>query len=79
MSNIEKLVAELNARLYTAAKKAGFETELRSMQLEVIATYGTGWKPVISWEPEVLECGLDFDYNAILARAEKWLEKALVA
>lgn len=78
LSRIEQLVVELNNRLYAAAEKAGFSSELRSMQIEVIATSGTGWKPVISWEPEVLECGLDFDYNAVLDRAEKWLEKALV-
>jgi hypothetical protein len=69
----------LNDRLYAAAERAGFARELYLMQLEVIATYGTDWKPVISWEPEVLECGLDFDYCAILMRAEKWLAKALAA
>jgi hypothetical protein len=79
LSKIEQLVLDLNKRLYAAAEKAGFSSEIRSMRIEVIATYETGWKPVITWDPEVLECGLDFDYDAILVRSEKWLEKALVA
>lgn len=78
LSKIEQLVIDLNKRLYAAAEKAGFVSVLREMQIEVIATYGTDWKPVITWDPETLEAGVEYN-ESVLDRAKIWLERALKA
>ncbi len=67
----------LTDRLYTAAERAGFRSELAQMRIEIAPT--TTGSFFVAWEPEMMECGLDFDYRAILDRAEKWLEKVLAA
>lgn len=72
-----KTTTQLTDALYTAAIKAGFGSQLNYLQVEVEQMRNGAF--VIGWNAEVLECDIDFDYQAILARAEKWLERTLAS
>jgi len=72
-----KTTTQLTNSLHSAATNAGFGSQLNYLQVEVEQMRDGTF--VIGWNSEVLECDIDFDYQAILDRADKWLARTIAA